>query len=171
MLLVLMNHLMLKSLLRLVSSTWVLWSFNLFLSKSWRKVEKVNWYCSGSVQFRHSVVADSLWPHGLQHTRLPCPSPTPGVYSNSCPSSQWWHPTISYSIDPFSSCPQSFSASRSFPMSQFFASDGQIIGVSASASVLPKNIQDWFPLGLTGLISLQSKGLLRVFSNATVQKH
>ena len=112
-----------------------------------------------SVQFSHSVVSDCLWPHGLQHARLPCPSSTPGDYSNSCPSSQWCHPTISSSVFPFSSCLQSFPASGSFSKSQFFTSDGQSIGASASASVLPRNIQDWFPLGLTGLISLQSKGL------------
>ena len=112
---------------------------------------------------------DSLGPHGLQHSRLPCPSPTPGAYSNSCPLSWWWHPTISSSVVPFSFHLQSFSASRSFPMSQFFASGGQNIGVSASASVLPMNIQDWSPLGLTGWISLLSKGLSRVFSNTTVQ--
>ena len=126
MLLVLMSHLMLKSLLRLVLSIWVLWSFNLFLSKRWRKVEKVNWYCSGSVQFSHSVVADSLWPHGLEHTRPPCPSPTPGVYSSSCPLSQWCHPTISYSVDPFSSCLQSFTSSLSF---QWVSSLHQVVKV------------------------------------------
>ena len=109
--------------------------------------------------------------HGLQHARPPCPSPTPGVHSNSCPSSRWCHPIISSSVVPFSSCLQSFPASRSFPISQFFTSGGQSIGVSASPSVLPMNIQDWFPLGLTGWISLQSKGLSRVFSNTTVQKH
>ena len=103
--------------------------------------------------------------------RPPCPSPTPGVYSNSCPLSRWCHPTISSSVIPFSSCPQSLPASGSFPMSQFFASGGQSIGVSSSASVLPMNIQGWFPLGWTGVISLQSKGLSRVFSNTTVQKH
>ena len=119
--------------------------------------------------FSHSVVSDSLRPHGLQHTRLPCPSPTPGACSNSCPLSQWCHPAISSSVIPFSSCLQSFPASGSFPMSQVFTSGGQSIG--ASASVLPMNIQDWFPLRLTGLISLQSKGLSRVFSNTTVQKH
>ena len=124
-----------------------------------------------SIQFSHSVVADSLWPHGLQHARPPCPSPIPGVYSNSCPLSQWCHPTVSSSVVPFSSCLQSFTASGSFPMSWFFSSGGQSIGVSASASVLPMNIQDWFPLGWTGWISLQSKGLSRVFSNTTVQKH
>ena len=115
-----------------------------------------------------SVMSDSLRPHGLQHARLPCASPAPGVCSNSCSSRQWCHPTISSSVVPFSSCLQSFQASGSFPMSQFFTSGGQIIGVSASASVLPMNIQDWFPLGCTGLISLQSKGLSRVFSNTTV---
>ena len=113
---------------------------------------------------------DSLWPHGLQHARLPCPSPTPGVCSNSCPSSQWCHPTISSFVIPFS-CLQSLPASGSFQMSQFFASGGQSIGVSTSASVLPMNIQDWFPSGWTDWISLQSKGLSRVFSNTTVQKH
>ena len=123
------------------------------------------------VQFSHSVVSNSLWPHGLQYTRLPCLSPTPGVYSNSCPSHRWCHPTISSSVIPFFSCLPSFPASGSFPMSSFFASGGQSIGVSASASVLPMNIQDWFPLGWTGRISLQSKGLSRVFSNTTVQKH
>ena len=123
------------------------------------------------IQFSHSVVSDSLQPHGLQHTRLPCPLPTPGAYSNSCPYSWWCHPTISSSVVPFSSHLQSFPASESFPMSQFFASDGQSIGVSVSSSVLPLNIQDWFPSGLTGWISLQSKGFSRVFSNTTVQRH
>ena len=113
----------------------------------------------------------TLRPHGLQHARLPCPSPSPRVCSDSCPSSQWCYPTISSSVIPFSSCLQSFPASGSFPMSQFLASGGQSIGASASASVLPMNIQDWFPLGWTGQISLQSKGLSRVFSNTTVQKH
>ena len=116
-------------------------------------------------------MSNSLWPQGLQHARLPCPSPTHGVYSNSCPSSRWCHPTISYTAVPFSSCLKSFPASGSFPMSQFFTSGSQSIGVSASASVLPMNVQDWFPLGLTGWISLQSKGLSRVFSSTTVQKH
>ena len=124
-----------------------------------------------SVQFSCSVLSDSLWPHGLQHTRPPCPSATPRTYPNSCPLSRWCHPTISSSVVPFSSCPQSLPASGSFQMSQLFASGGQSIGVSASASVLPMNIQDWFPLGLTVLISLQSQGLSRVFSNTTVQKH
>ena len=122
-----------------------------------------------------SSVAQScptLWPLGPQHARLPCPSPLPGACSNSCPSSWWCHPTISSSVVPFSSCPQSFPASGSFPMSQFFAWGSQSIGVSASTSILPMNIQDWFPLGLTGWISLQSKGLSRVFSNTTVlEKH
>ena len=126
-----------------------------------------------SVQF--SSVAQScltfLQPHEPQHSRPPCPSPTPGAYPNSCPLSRWCHPTFSSSVVPFSSCLQSFPASVSFPMSQFFTSGGQSIGVSASTSVLPMNIQDWFPLGWTGWISLQSKGLSRVFSNTTVQRH
>jgi len=123
------------------------------------------------VQFSCSVVFDSLRPHELQHTRLPCPSPIPRACSNSCPLSLWCHPTISSSVIPFSSCLQSLPASGSFPMSQFFTLEGQRIEVSSSASVLPMNIQDWFPLGWTGWISLQSKGLSRVFSNTTVQKH
>ena len=123
------------------------------------------------VQFSRSVVSDSLWPHESQHARPPCPSPTPGVYSNLCPSSQWYHPAISSSVVPFSFCPQSLPATGSFPMSQLFTWGGQSIGVSASASVFPMNTQDWFPLGWTGWISLQSKGLSRVFSNSTVQKH
>ena len=121
------------------------------------------------VQFSCSVVSTCLWPHGLQHARLPCPSPTPGACSNSYPLSRWCHPTISSSLALFSSCLQSFPASGSFPVSQFFTSGGQNIGASASVSVLPMNIQDWFPLGLIGLISLQSKGLSRVF--CIVQKH
>ena len=124
-----------------------------------------------SVQFSHSVMSDSLRPHGLQHTRPPCPSPTPGVHPNSCPWSWWCHPTISSSAVPLSSHLQSFPASGSFPMSQLFTSGGQRIAVSASTSVLPMNTQDWFPLEWTGWISLQSKGLSRVFSNTTVQKH
>ena len=124
-----------------------------------------------SVKFSCSVVSDSLRPHESQHTRPPCPSPTPGVHPNSCSLSQWCHPAISSSVVPFSSCPQSLTASGSFPMSQLFAWGGQSIGVSASASVLPKNTQDWSPLEWTGWISLQSKGLSRVFSNTTVQKH
>ena len=132
-------------------------------------VFKIDYFTS--VQFSNSVMSDSLRPHGLQHTRPPCPSPTPRACSNSCPLSQWCHPTISSSVIPFFSCLQSLPASRSFPMSQFFASGGQSIGVSASASVLPMNIQDWFPLGWAGWISLLSKELSRVFSNTTVQKH
>ena len=124
-----------------------------------------------SIQLSCSVVSDSLWCHGLHHARPLCPSPTPAVYSNSCPLSWWWHPTISSSVVPFSSCLQCFPASGSFPMSQLFASGGQRIGVSASASVLSMNIQDWFPLGLTSLISLLSRRLSRVFSSTTVQKH
>ena len=125
----------------------------------------------GSVLFSCSVVSNSLWPHGLQHAKPPCPSPTPGVYSNSCPLNQCCHPTISSSVIPFSSCPQSVPASGSFPMSQFFTSGGQSIGVSASASVPPMNIKEWFTSGWTGWISLHSKALSRVFSNTTVQKH
>ena len=124
-----------------------------------------------SVQFSHSVVSDSLKPHELQHARPPCPSPTPGVHSNSCPSSRWCHPVISSSVVPFSCCPQSLPASGSFPMSQLFAFGGQSTGVSALASFLPKNTQGWSPLEWTGWISLQSKRLSRVFSNTTVQKH
>ena len=116
-------------------------------------------------------MSDSLWPHESQHTRPPCPSPTPGVHSNSCPLSRWCHPAISSSVVPFSSCSHSLPTSGSFPMSQLFSCGGQSIGVSASASVLPMNTQDWSPLGCTGCISLQSKGLSRVFSNTTVQKH
>ena len=118
-----------------------------------------------SVQCSHSVVSDSLQPHGLQHARPPCPSPTPGAYSNSCPLSRWCHPTISSSVFPFSSHLQSFPASGSFQMSQFFPSDGQSIGVSASTSVLPLNTQDWSPLGWTGWIPLQSKGFSRVLTS------
>ena len=124
-----------------------------------------------SVQFSCSAMSNSLQPHGLQHARPPCSSPTPGAYPNSCPSSWWCHPTNSSSVTPLSSCLQSFPASGSFLMSQFFASGGQSIGVSASASVLPMNIQGWFPLGWTSWISLQFKGLSRVLSNTTVQKH
>ena len=118
------------------------------------------------IQFScHSVVSNSLWPHGLQHARPPCPSPTPRVYSNPCPLSWWCHPTISSSVIPFSSCLKSFPASGSFPLSQLFTSGWQTIGVSASASVLPMNIRDWSPLGWTGWISLQSKGLSRVWQH------
>ena len=124
--------------------------------------------CSSGQSLSH---VNSLWPRGLQHSRPSCPSLTPRAYSNSCLSSQWCHPTVSSSVVPFSSCLQSSTESESFPMSQFFASGGQNIGISALASVLPMNIQDWFPLGWTGSISLESKGLSRVFSNTTVQKH
>ena len=124
-----------------------------------------------SVQFSRSVMSNSLRPHESQHARPPRPSPAPEVYSDSCPSSQWCHPSISSSVVPFSSCPQSLPASGSFPMSQLFTWGGQSIGVPASASVLPMNTQDWSPLGWTGWISLQSEGLSRVFSNTTVQKH
>ena len=127
------------------------------------------------LQFSRSVVSDSLRPHGLharlQHARPPCPSPTPRACSDSCTSSRWCHPTLSSSVVPFSSCLRSFPASGSFSVSQFFASGGQSIGVSASTSILPMNIQYWFPLGLTGLISLLFKGLSGVFSNTVVQKH
>ena len=129
----------------------------------------LNSFCNVIVD-SHSV-SDSLWPHGLQHTRLPCLSPFPGACSNSCPLSQWCYPTVSSSVAHFSSCPQSFPALGSFPMSQLFTSGGQSIGPSSSTSVLPTNIQGLFPLGLTGLLSLQSKGCSRVFSSTTVQKH
>ena len=121
--------------------------------------------------FNRSGVSDSLWLHGLQHARLPCLSLSPRACWNSCPLSWWCHPTISFSVVPFSSCPQSFPASRSFLENQLFASGGQSIEASASASLLPMNIQNWFPLGWTGWICLKSKGLSRVFSNTTVQKH
>ena len=127
-------------------------------------------YPFSSVQFSRSVMSNSLRPHEPQHARPPCLSPTPRVHPDPCPSSQWCHPTISSSVVPFS-CPQSFPASGSFQMSQLFASGGQSIGVSASTSVLPMNTQDWFSLGWTGWLSLQSQGLSRVFSNTTVQKH
>ena len=140
--------------------TWLLYLKHLFL-----------FFLTCSFSSVQSVISDSLPPHGLQHTRLPCPSPTPGAYANSCLLSWWCHPTISSSVIPFSSCLQFFPASGSFPISQFFASGGQSIGVSASASVLPMNIKDWFPLVWTGWISSQSKGLLRIFFNTTVQKH
>ena len=124
-----------------------------------------------SFQFSCSVMSDYLWPHEPQHARPPCPSPTPQVYPNPCPLSRWCHLTISSYVVPFSFCLQSYTASGSFPVSQFFASGSQSIGVSASASVLPMNIKHWFPLGMTALISLLSQGLSRVFSNTTVQKH
>ena len=128
------------------------------------------WWLS-SVQFSRSVMSDSLRPHEPQHIRPPCPSPTPGVHPNPCPLSRWCHPAISLSVVPFSSWPQSFPASGSFQMSQLFTSGGQSIGVSASTSVLPMNTQDWSPSGWTGWISSQSKGLSKVFSHTTVQKH
>ena len=124
-----------------------------------------------SVQFNHSVMSNSLQAHELQHTRAPCPSTTPRVHSDSCPSTKWCHPAISSSDVPFSSCPQSLPASESFPMSQLFASAGQSIGDSALASFLLKSTQDWCPLEWTGWISLQSKGLSRIFSKTTVQRH
>ena len=141
-----------------------------FSNRFFRELWKIDNLFS-SVQFSHSVVSDSLWPHESQHARPPCPSPTPGVHSNSCPSSRWCHPAISSSVAPFSSCPQSLPASESFPMSQLFAWGGQSTGISALTSFLPKNTQDWSPLEWTGWISLQSKGLSRAFSNTTVQKH
>ena len=128
-------------------------------------------YQLSSFQFSRSVVSDSLRPHELQQARPPCPSPTPGVHSNSHPSSRWCHPAISSSVVPFSSCPRSLPASESFPMSQLFTRGGQSTGVSALVSFLPKKSQDWSPLEWTGWISLQSKGLSRVISNTTVQKH
>ena len=140
-------------------------SLHLALS-SWEVLGSAHQSLSGNTI--HSVQFSSVL---LQHARPPCPSPTPRVYSNSCPSCQWYNPTISSSVVPFSSCLQSFPASGSFQMSQFFTSGGQSIGVSASGSVLPMNTQGWSPLGWTGWISLQSKGLSRVFSNTTVQKH
>ena len=139
----------------------------------WMDKEVVHMYSGifSSVQFSCSVISDTLWLHGLQQARPPCPSLTPRVYSNPCPLSRWCHPTISSSVIPFSSRLQSFPASGCFQMSQLFASGGQSIGASSSTSVLPKNTQDWSPLGWTGWIALQSKGLSRVFSNTKVQKH
>ena len=165
-----------------VFSLWLSLVFLLYMSASWSPLlweVQSNHMCLtqwpyfnfSSDQFSHTVMSDSLRPHELQHARPPCPSPTAGVHPNSCASSRWCHPAISSSVIPFSSCPQSLPESGSFPMSQLFAWGGQSIGVSASASVLPMNIQDWSPLGLTGWISLQSKGLSRVFSNTTFQKH
>ena len=152
------------------SICWAYFSY-VVVSPGFRKPWWVSWaQTNSSVQFSHSVMSDSLRPHEPQHARPPCPSPTPGVYPNLCPSSQWCHPAISSSVVPSSFCPQSFPASGYFPMSQLFASGGQSIGVSASTSVLPMNTQDW-SLEWTGWISLQSKGLSRVFSNTTVQKH
>ena len=148
-----LNPFVIKHILGPTGHTWMTWRFS-------------------SVQFSHSVVSNSLWPHALQHARLPYPSPTPGVYPNSCPLSQWCHPTVLSYILPFSYFPQSFPASGSFPMSWLFPSVGQSIGASASASVLPVNIQSWFPLGLTGLISLQEiSGLQHHSSKASVLWH
>ena len=146
-------------------------SVNLYITKrnEISVLKKYAFYPDVSVQFSCSVMHNTLRTHGLKHTRLPCPASTPGAYSTSCPLSQWCHPSISSYVVPFS-CLLSLPASGSFPMSHFFASVGQSIGVSASASVLPMNIQDWFPLGLMDLI-LQFKGLSRVFSSTTVQKH
>ena len=149
------------------TSNFILWDQHHIDTEA---IQKYVWNLS-SVQFSSSVMSDSLWPHGLQHTRLPCPSPTPEACSNTCPSSRWCHPIISSSVSPFSSWLQSFPASGSFPMSQFFTPGGQSIGASASVSVLPMNILNWFPLGWTGWISLQPKVLSRIFSNTTVQKH
>ena len=144
-----------------------------YLSPIWNLFKYLHpiYYWLHSVQFSHSVVSDSLRPHESQHTRPPCPSPIPGVHANSCALSQWCHLAISSSVVPFSSCLQSFLAPGSFAMSQLFTLDGWSIGVSASASILPMNIQDWFPLGWTDWISLQSKGLSRVFSSITIQKN
>ena len=143
-----------------------------YISVGRAECKQVNKWIS-SVQFNFSVMPDCLWPHESQHTKPPCPSPTPGIHSNSCPSSRWCHPAISSSssVVPFSFCPQSLTVSESFPMSQLFTWDGQSTGISALASVLPMNTQDWFHFEWTGWISLQSKGLSRVFSNTTVQKH
>ena len=141
------------------------------LTKQQMRIFKSSKFHYSSVQFSRSVVSDSLRPHESQHARPPCPSPTPGVHSDSCPSNQWCHPAISSSVVPFSSCPQFLPASESFPMSQHFAWGGQSTGVSALASFLPKKSQGWSPSEWTGWNSLQSKGLSRVFSNTTVQKH
>ena len=141
------------------------------LNMLWNIQKKLWDFPDGSVQLSCLVVSNSRQSQGLQHARFPCPSPTPGACSNSCLWSRWCHPTISSSVVPFFSCLQSFPTSGSFPMSQFFTSGGQSTGASASTAVLPMNIQDWFPLAWTGWISLQSKGLSRVFSSTTVQKH
>ena len=158
--------------IQFVNVTHAFFSVSLSLQSFWEMM-KGKWLCFqfSSVQFSRSVMSDSLRPHEPQHARPPCSSPAPRVYPNSWPLSQWCHPTISSSVVPFSSCPQSFSASGSFQMSQLFALGGQSIGVSASTSVLPMNTQDWSLLEWTGWISLQSKGLSRVFSNTTGQKH
>ena len=148
-----------------------LWVFKILSTVFWVYDLSILKVAISSFQISRSVVSDSLQPHEPQQARPHCPSPTPGVYPNSCPLSWWCHPTISYSAVHFSSCPQSSPASRSFQMSQLFSSGGQSIRVSASTSVLPMNTQDWSPLGWTGWTSLQSKGLSRVFSHTIVQKH
>ena len=163
-------------LTRLSSSSTILWtSVHSSSGTLCTRSNPLNLFITSTVyssdQISRSVVSDSLWPHESQHTRHPCPSPSPGVHSNSCPLSRWCHPAISSSVVPFSSCPQSLPPSKSFPMSQLFTWGGQSIGVSALASFLPKNTQGWSPLECTGWISLQPKGLSRVFSNTTVQKH
>ena len=155
-----------KATLSVIAKNWKHW--NVHKKRSRQTV--VHPY-NRILQFSRSIVSASLRPHELQHTRPPCPSPTPGLHPNPRPLSQWCHPTISSSVIPFSSCSQSFPASGSFQMSQLFPSGGQSVGVSASTSVLPMNTQDWSPLGWTGRISLQSKELSSVFSNTTVQKH
>ena len=173
--------------IKCMNETWVFKETvcveDLYQSQTWHKglleeeiflypsSQRINWHETDSVQLGHSIVSDSLQPHEPQHDRPPCPSPTPRVHPNSCPSSQWCHTTILFSVVPFSSCPQSFPASGSWQMSQLFTSGSQSIGVSVSTSILPINTHDWSPLGWTGWISLQSKGLSRVFSNTTVQKH
>ena len=158
-----MNHKQIKKWINLI---------NIKISCSSKTIlAKMKKQATDSVQLSHSVMSDSLRPHEPQHTRPPCPSPTAAVYPNPCPLSRWCHPTISSSVVPFSSCPQSFPASGSFQMSHLFTSGGHSIGVSASTSILPMNTQGWSPLEWTGWISLQSKGLSRVFSNTTVQKH
>ena len=154
-----------------VQGTWIYIFSTEDMQLANRHMGKILNITNHSVQFSLSVVSDSLWPHELQHARPPCPSPTPRVYTNSRPSSWWCHPAISSSVIPFWSCPKFLSASGSFPMSQFFTRSGPSIGVSASASALPMNTQGWSPLGWTGCITLQSKGLSKVFSNTTVQKH
>ena len=162
------NKLIIENSHRLVLSF-----LNMFMTCDWI----ISTFCSlnlnrfTSVQFSRSVVSDFLWPHESQHTRPPCPSPTPGVHSDSCPSSRWCHPAISFSVIPFFSCPQSLPASESFPMSQLFAWGGQSTGGSALALFLPKKSQGWSPSEWTSWISLQSKGLSRVFSSTMVQKH
>ena len=148
-----------------LNAAWLLLSC--FPTLYWKKTDTT----FSSIQLSHSVMSSSLWPHELQHTRPLCPSPTPRVHPNPCPFSQWCHPTISSSVVSFSSYPQPFPASGSYQMSQLFAAGGQSTGISASTSVLPMNTQDWFPLGWTGWISLQSKGLSRVFSSTIVQKY